>query len=291
VKLVTFTAGADPRIGVLHDGGSVTDLSADPDLPLEMVGFVELGAAGLDAAARVVGAVDPLPHDAVRLLAPIRPRSNVMAIGRNYVEHAKEFTASGFDAPGAATIPDHPIIFTKANTSIIGPGDEIDIAFDGTGTCDYEGELGVVLGPGGLHIARDAAAHHVYGYTTINDMTVRELQRRHVQFFLGKSPATFCPMGPCIVTADEIDDIERCWVRTTVNGEERQAAPVADLIFDIPTLIETISSAVRFEAGDVIATGTPAGVGAGFDPPRFLAAGDVVEVSIDGLGTLRNPVV
>jgi 2-keto-4-pentenoate hydratase/2-oxohepta-3-ene-1,7-dioic acid hydratase in catechol pathway len=291
MKLVTFAADPGPRIGVLHDDGTVTDLSVDPGLPRDMVAFIELGPAGLEAAARACGKADPLPRDEVRLLAPVRPHNNVMAIGRNYVEHAEEFTASGFDAPGARTIPADPIVFTKATTSIIGPDDGIDIAFDRTGTCDYEGELGVVLGPGGLHLPRADAEDHVYGYTIINDMTVRELQRRHVQFFLGKSAATFCPMGPCIVTRDEVDDIGQAWVRTTVNGQERQAAPVSDLIFDIPTLIETISSAVRLEAGDVIATGTPAGVGAGFDPPRFLAAGDVVEVSIDGIGTLRNPVV
>ena len=132
---------------------------------------------------------------------------------------------------------------------------------------------------------------HVYGYTIINDVTARALQKQHVQFFIGKSPATFCPMGPAIVTSDEIADITEAWVRTTVNGEERQAAQVRDLIFDIPTLIEEISAAVRLEPGDVISTGTPAGVGIGKKPPMYLKSGDVIEVSVDGIGTLRNPVV
>jgi 2-keto-4-pentenoate hydratase/2-oxohepta-3-ene-1,7-dioic acid hydratase in catechol pathway len=188
-------------------------------------------------------------------------------------------------------IPDHPIIFTKATSSIIATGDPIDVSNDPTGTSDYEGELGVVVGPGGRAIPAANAMDHVYGYTVINDMTARDLQKQHIQFFIGKSAATFCPMGPWIVTSDEVDDIRASWLRTKVNGEERQAAPIADLIFDIPTLIEAISAAVLLEPGDVIATGTPAGVGIGFDPPVYLHAGDVVEISIDGVGSIRNPVV
>jgi 2-keto-4-pentenoate hydratase/2-oxohepta-3-ene-1,7-dioic acid hydratase in catechol pathway len=255
-----------------------------------MEAFVGLGREGLDAALVVVDKVEVVPAERVRLLAPIRPRNNVMAIGRNYAEHSAEFTSSGFDAPGAQTIPSHPIVFTKAASSIVGPGEPIDLAFDPTDTCDYEGELGVVIGPGGTRIRPEDAFDHVYGYTIINDVTVREVQRRHVQYFLGKSMAAGCPMGPCIVTADEVPEVRELRVRTTVNGEARQDAPVADLIFDIPTLVAVISAGVRLEAGDVIATGTPAGVGAGFDPPRFLADGDTVEVTIAPIGTLTSPV-
>jgi 2-keto-4-pentenoate hydratase/2-oxohepta-3-ene-1,7-dioic acid hydratase in catechol pathway len=296
VRLISFDRPGDrwpaPRIGVVRDA-AVFDLAADPALPATMVELVALGDEGLARAAAVADATDPadaLALDAVRVRAAIRPRNNVMAIGKNYVEHAAEFSRSGFDVSEQTPLPEHPIVFTKALSSIVGPGDAVDVSADVTGTSDYEGELGVVIGPGGIRIAAADAWDHVFGYTIVNDVTVRELQRRHVQFFVGKSADTYCPMGPCIVTRDEIPDIGACWLRTHVNGEERQAAPIADLIFDIPTLIAAISAAVRLEPGDVIATGTPAGVGIGRKPPTYLAPGDVVEVSIDGIGTLRNPV-
>jgi len=291
MKLVTFESSGAPGIGVLFDDGSVVDLAGDPSLPMTMVDFVALGADGLAAAAAVVEAATPIPATEVRLLAPIHPRNNVMAVGRNYHEHAKEFSDSGFDASEVKMIPDHPIIFTKANSSIVGPGDAIDTSNDPLNTTDYEGELGVVIGPGGMGISTDDAFDHVYGYVVINDVTARKLQHQHIQFFVGKSPATYCPMGPAIVTKDEIEDITHAVLRTTVNGEPRQESPISQLIFDIPTLIEAISLAVMLEPGDVIATGTPSGVGIGFDPPVYLQPGDVVDVSIDGLGTLSNPVV
>lgn len=291
MKLVSFGSSDGEGIGVQRDDGSVVSLASDASLPRTMVEFVALGSAGLAAAESVVAAADAqVVHDA-RIHAPIRPRNNVMAVGRNYREHAKEFSDSGFDASEHKMIPDHPIIFTKANSSIIGPGEAIELSADPSGTSDYEGELGVVIGPGGTKISSADAWDHVYGYTVINDVTAREVQKQHVQFFIGKSPATFCPMGPAIVTRDEIADIASCWLRTTVNGEPRQAAQIADLIFDIPTLIASISASVLLEAGDVISTGTPAGVGIGLDPPVFLSAGDVVEVAIDGVGVLQNPVV
>lgn len=291
MKLVSFSTGDRSGIGVLLEDGSVADLAADPQLPTTMVDFVALGDPGLAAAADVVASADPIPAEQVTLLAPIRPRNNVMAVGRNYHEHAKEFSDSGFDASEKKMIPDHPIIFTKALSSIIGPGDSIDTSSDPLGTPDYEGELGVIIGPGGTKIGAADAWDHVYGYTIVNDVTARELQKQHIQFFIGKSPATFCPMGPAIVTKDEIDDITTAVLRTTVNGEPRQESAISLLIFDIPTLIEAISAAVLLEPGDVIATGTPVGVGLGMDPPTWLQPGDVVEVSIDGLGTLSNPVV
>ena len=232
-----------------------------------------------------------IPLSDVRLLAPLRPRNNIMCIGKNYREHAAEFAGSGFDASQQQAVPDHPIVFTKALSSVVGPGDPIDVSADTTGTSDFEGELAVVIGRGGRGIAAADAFVHVYGYTIVNDMTVREIQKRHVQFFLGKSAATYCPMGPALVTRDEVADVTALWVRTTVNGEERQAAPVSDLIFDIPSLIETISAWVELEPGDMIATGTPAGVGIGSTPPRYVRPGDVVEVTVDGLGTLSNPTV
>ena len=155
---------------------------------------------------------------------------------------------------------------------------------------DYEGELGVVIGQGGRDITRAAAMEHVYGYTVINDVTSRRMQRSHQQWFLGKSIDGFCPMGPAIATGDDIPDVTRLRVQTWVNGELRQQGCVADLIFAIPTLIETLSRTMTLEPGDILATGTPAGVGMGFQPPRFLGKGDVVRITIEPIGTLENPV-
>jgi 2-keto-4-pentenoate hydratase/2-oxohepta-3-ene-1,7-dioic acid hydratase in catechol pathway len=291
VKLVTFEHNGRSGIGVLQVDGSVVDLAGDSSLPTTMVDFVALGAAGLAAAGRVAASGAALPADQVRLLAPIRPHNNVMAVGRNYYAHAQEFSDSGYDASEVKVVPDHPIIFTKANSSIIGPGDAIDTSNDPLDTPDYEGELGVIIGPGGKRISQADAFDHVYGYTVINDVTARQLQKQHVQFFIGKSADTFCPMGPCIVTADEMGDITKKRLTTVVNGELRQDATIDMLIFDIPTLIEALSVAIRLEPGDVIATGTPVGVGFGQDPPVFLKPGDVVDVSVEGIGTLSNPVV
>ena len=288
MQLVTFhhpALGEGARLGVLNRAGEVVDLG-----PGDMQALVsDWGRRESDVRAAAAGA--GLPVADVRLLAPIRPRNNVMCVGKNYREHAKEFAGSGFDASQRQVVPDAPVIFTKALSSLAGPDDEVDVSADRTGTSDYEGELAVVIGRGGRGISAASAMEHVFGYTIVNDVTVRELQRRHVQFFVGKSAATYCPMGPTILTRDEVEDPAALWVRTSVNGEERQAAPVADLIFSIPTLIEAISASVLLEAGDVIATGTPAGVGIGFDPPVYLRTGDLVEVSIDGIGTLRNTCV
>jgi 2-keto-4-pentenoate hydratase/2-oxohepta-3-ene-1,7-dioic acid hydratase in catechol pathway len=269
----------------------VADLGA-AGLPTDPVELIAMGDAGSAAVADALGGADTLPLDAVTLLAPVpNPPKDVMCVGRNYREHAAEFTRSGFDASERAEVPEHPVIFTKARTSIVGPGAAIETANDPTSTVDYEGELAVVIGRGGRRVTKADAHAHVYGYTIVNDVTARDLQRRHVQWFLGKSPDTFCPMGPALVTADEVPDIASAWLRTRVNGELRQEARIEDLIFDVATLICTISEVVTLEPGDVIATGTPVGAGLGFDPPRFLSPGDRVEVSIDGVGTLANPVV
>jgi 2-keto-4-pentenoate hydratase/2-oxohepta-3-ene-1,7-dioic acid hydratase in catechol pathway len=281
MKLITFRDGTGSSgIGIL-DGDEVVPLAADPELPANMADFVALGTQGLERAAAVQASAVRIAVADVRLLAPLRPRNNVMCVGKNYVDHAVEFNSSGFDASAKQAMPAAPVIFTKALSSLVGPGDEVRVRDDATATSDYEGELAVVLGASG----------DVYGYTIVNDVTIRELQKRHVQFFIGKSAATYCPMGPVLVTADEIADVGALRVQTRINGELRQDAPVKDLIFDIPRLIASISAAVLLEPGDVIATGTPAGVGIGFTPPRFLAPGDHMEVTIDGIGTLANPVV
>ncbi|MPZ72593.1 MAG: hydrolase [Nitriliruptorales bacterium] len=291
MKLVTFSSsggGTPERIGAVVDAG-VVDLTAE-GLPADMVQLIALGEDGLRSARDALGDAPVIPIGDVRLHAPLRPPNNVMAVGRNYHDHAAEFSASGFDASEQQMIPQHPIIFTKARTSIIGPGDAIVAANDPLESTDYEGELAVVVGPGGRRIRQERAYEHVYGYTVLNDVTARDLQKRHVQFFIGKSVDTFCPMGPALVTRDEVPDIEARWLRTTVDGELRQEAPISALIFDIPTLIATLSEAMTLQPGDVIATGTPKGVGIGFDPPRYLARGNVVAVTIDGIGVLSNPV-
>ena len=173
---------------------------------------------------------------------------------------------------------------------MLGPGESIPVWLDATNSADYEGELAVIIGKQGRGISRDRAFEHVYGYTIVNDVTSRRLQREHQQWFLGKSLDGFCPMGPAIVTADEIADVTQLRLQTWINGELRQDSSVANLIFDIPGLIETLSQAMTLEPGDIIATGTPAGVGMGYNPPRFLKKGDQVKITIEPIGTLENPV-
>ena len=296
MRLVTFSDGDERRIGVLGDGDKVLDLAAArPDLPRDMLGFIALGDRALGAAGDAVAEAPKdalIPVSAVKLLAPIpRPARNILCVGKNYHEHAKEFQASGFDkSSDGVDIPDAPIIFTKWTSSVIGPGEPIPAYLDPTASVDYEGELTIVIGKAGRNISQADAFGHIYGYTIINDVTARTLQRRHSQWFLGKSLDGFCPMGPCLVTADEVKDVGALEMTTRVNGEVRQLASVADLIFDIPTLIETISLGMTLEPGDLIATGTPVGVGIGFDPPKFLQPGDEVAITIEPIGTLENPV-
>ena len=292
MRLVTFRhAGRlEQRVGALRDDGAVVDLAAtDPLLEGGMLALVAAEPALLErarAAAKSGAAVD-----GATLCAPVpRPPKNVFCVGKNYHEHAKEFAGSGFDASTKDVVPEAPVVFSKPATSIIAPGEPIPAGLDPTGSVDYEGELAVVIGRGGRGIRKADALGHVFGYTIVNDVTARTLQHRHRQWILGKGLDGFCPMGPAILTADEAPDPGALRLTTHVNGEKRQDAPVSDLIFDIPTLIETISAGITLEPGDIIATGTPAGVGIGFDPPRFLKPGDVVRIEVAGIGVLENPV-
>lgn len=235
----------------------------------------------------------PVPLASVTLNAPIpRPARNIMCVGKNYYDHALEFAGSGFDSSTtskADAVPTAPIIFTKPPESVIATGQAIRYPTGVSDSVDYEAELAVVIGKGGRGIAKADALRHVWGYTIINDVTARDWQGRHKQWFLGKSFDTFCPMGPWLVTADEVDVADmtvKCWV----NDELRQNANTRDLIFDVPTLIETISAGITLYPGDVIATGTPVGVGIGFDPPKYLRPGDRVRIEISGIGTLVNPI-
>jgi len=293
MRLVTFSDDKGTRVGV-HDpaSNSVVDLSAGTRLPPDMNAFIALGKNGLSRARRSVRSGEGrIPFERVKLHAPIpRPAKNILCVGKNYHDHAQEFHASGVDASGKETIPEVPVIFTKWPNSVIGPGVPIPIANDYTNTTDYEGELAVVIGEGGRHISKKDAYSHVYGYTIVNDVSARTLQNRHRQWFLGKSLDGYCPMGPCIITADEVRDVTQLQLVTKVNGELRQSAFVTQLIFDIPTLIETLSRVMTLEPGDLIATGTCAGVGIGFTPPKYLQPGDKVAITIEPIGTLENPV-
>ena len=292
MQLINFSDRDGMRLGI-KDGQSVIDLAqAAPALPRDMNALIRMGEAGL-AALRIAQAApgNRLPLASVKLLAPIpRPLKNIFAVGKNYHEHAKEFETSGFDATGGSAIPDLPIFFTKASTSVSGPHDPIPSYLDYTNSTDYEGELTVVIGKAGRGIPRADALKHVFGYTIINDATARTLQSAHKQWFLGKSLDGYCPMGPTLVTADEIPDLGRLRLLTRVNGELRQDASVSDLIFDVPTIIEALSAVMTLEPGDLIATGTSVGVGIGFKPPKFLKKGDVVAITIEPIGTLENPV-
>ncbi len=228
----------------------------------------------------------------VQILAPIPHLiRDMVCVGKNYYAHAKEFFDSGFDATQKETIPSEPIIFTKAMTSLIGPNDAIDASIDPTDSVDYEGELGVIISKTARRVAKADWQDYVFGYVIINDVTSRELQKKHNQWTIGKGLDTFGPMGPYIVTKDEIDDLPSMQIQTLVNDEVRQQAEIRDLIFDIPTLIETLTLTGTLLAGDVIATGTPVGVGIGFTPPKFLKSGDVVTINVTGLGSLTNPVI
>jgi len=293
MKLVTFTAGGRPAVGVVDERErGVRDVSGLLPPGTGVLGLVAEWARWQPVLVEALPGLPAVPLEAVRLHAPIpQPRRDVFAVGKNYRAHVAEFGRSGYDQPDRSeALPEHPVVFTKASTSVTGPYDDIDPHLDITAEVDYEAELGVIIGPGGRGIARADAFDHVWGYTIIDDVTARDLQARHKQWTIGKSLDTHCPMGPYAVSADEVTDVTALQVRSSVNGEPRQSATVKDLIFDIPELIAVLSAGITLLPGDIIATGTPAGVGIGFDPPRFLAPGDVVEVAITGLGTQRNRV-
>ncbi|CAN5677923.1 fumarylacetoacetate hydrolase family protein [soil metagenome] len=270
-----------PVNDMLDPSGGVADM-------LDLVRRYDEVVPHLKAAGR-----SGLALSEVVIEAPIpRPFRNVMCVGKNYHEHAREFAGSGFDSSAtsaADAVPTAPIIFTKVPECVIADGAPIRYPAGVSDGVDYEAELALVIGKGGRGITRPNALDHVWGYTIVNDVTARDWQGRHKQWFLGKSFDTFCPMGPWIVTADALDAANldvRCWV----NDELRQNANTKDLIFDVPTLIETISAGITLHPGDVIATGTPAGVGIGFKPPKFLKPGDRVRIEIAGIGTLMNSV-
>jgi 2-keto-4-pentenoate hydratase/2-oxohepta-3-ene-1,7-dioic acid hydratase in catechol pathway len=284
MKLASVTHKGIRRLAVVLDGGERFGL-LDPS-HTDLIALIETGTM-VDADADVVQTV---ARRDIELLAPIpQPRRNIMCVGKNYSEHAKEFARSGYEAGAVAgkDIDDHPALFSKLPSSVIAPDAAIELHPSITQKVDYEAELAVIIGKGGRGISKEDAYAHIWGYTIVNDVTARDLQKNHKQWFLGKSLDTFAPMGPYVVTADEIDP-ENTTVQCHVNGELRQNANTRDLIFDIPSLIATLSAGITLQPGDIIATGTPAGVGIGLDPPVFLKSGDTIAVTISGIGTLEN---
>ncbi|MEH7224899.1 fumarylacetoacetate hydrolase family protein [Bacillus sp. JJ1566] len=224
------------------------------------------------------------PIQDITLKAPIpKPSKNIFCVGKNYAEHAIEMGS-------AKDIPEHVMMFTKAPTTVVGPDELVLNHKNITEQLDYEGELAVVIGKEGRGIQESEALDHVFGYTIVNDITARDIQSRHKQYFLGKSLDTTCPMGPMLVHKSLIPNPSQLSVTTKVNGEVRQAGNTSQFIFPIEKIISVISQGMTLEPGDIIATGTPAGVGKGFNPPRFLKAGDIIEITIDGLGTLQNKI-
>ncbi|MCZ2846196.1 MAG: fumarylacetoacetate hydrolase family protein [Candidatus Bathyarchaeota archaeon] len=225
----------------------------------------------------------------VSLKAPIpRPEKNIFCLGKNYKEHALEFEQTSDEE---IAIPKYPVIFSKAVTSVTHPGEPIFSHRDITQAVDYEAELAVVIGKSGSNITKENFMDHIFGFTIINDITARDLQKKHSQWHKGKSLDTFAPMGPYLVHKSAVPNFDNLDIKCTVNGEIRQHSNTSKLIFDIPTTISILSEGMTLDPGDIIATGTPAGVGMGFNPPRYLQPGDTVEVEISGLGVLKNRVI
>ncbi|AJA08313.1 Fumarylacetoacetate hydrolase domain-containing protein 2 [Sphingopyxis fribergensis] len=300
MRLVTYrTAETEPRLGLLHDG-LVIDVeylgdAIGHDLPSTMLDFIDLGPVALRFLKEAVAAATTadligtsLPEGNVNLLAPIpRPRKNIFGIGLNYTEHVAE-SARSLDTSNE--LPQQPVIFSKPPTAVVAWNDPIRHNAKVTQQLDWETELAVIIGSTARLVAEGDALDHVFGYTVINDVSARDC-RRAGQWIVSKGQDSFAPMGPCIVTADEIGDPHNLNILTHVNGVEKQNSNTRFMLFNVPQLIADISSVMTLEPGDIIATGTPAGVGAGRDPQEFMWPGDVVECTVEGIGTLRNPII
>lgn len=295
-KLITFEDLGFVQWGVLneYETGVYSAIALEEafftPLPETLEEFIRQGNEGLLALADALeqnektDAVPARPINTVHVLSPIRQLAkNIFCVGENYSEHIEEFHKEKLKE-----LPKFPQFFTKAPTCVIGPDDDIDPHKNVTKELDYEGELAVIIGKEGADIPVSEAMNYVYGFTIMNDVTARDLQRNHGQWFHGKSLDTFAPLGPCILLRDAAPDAFT--IVTKVNDEVRQDASTEEFIFPIPTLISTFSQGTTLQPGDIISTGTPSGVGVGFNPPRFIHSGDTVEISISGIGTLKNQV-
>lgn len=289
MRLLTCRHNGVERLGIAIDE-YVGLLSTRKGWPQTMLGLIEGGPdKWSNLANQPADAIDEkLLLSSIDLLAPIpRPRKNIMCLGWNYAEHVREAAGtSGRDTE----IPEHPVVFTKNITSVNCPEGDIPWDPEMTSQLDWEVELAVIIGVGGRKIPIAEALNHVFGYTVINDVSARDVQFRHRQFFLGKSIDGTCPMGPAIVTADEIPDPQALDLRTWVNGELKQSSSTRFQIFDVATTISILSRGMPLEPGDIISTGTPSGVGFARTPPEFLRPGDLVECEVQGIGRLRNRV-
>lgn len=281
MRLVTYQSANGPKLGVVHDDKIVT-------IPnLDMLTLIEEGETGLNTARNAAGEAVSLAS--AKLLAPIpSPRRNILCIGMNYAAHAAE----SLRAKGAPIVmPKIPVFFSKNTLAVIGPNDDIPWHSNATQQVDWEVELAVVIGKRGINIKAKDALDYVFGYTVVNDVSARDRQSDHQQFFKGKSMDGSCPMGPWIVTKDEVPDPHVLQLRTKVNGVLKQNSNTADFIFNIPAIIEWMSAGMTLLPGDVIATGTPEGVGFARTPAEFLGHGDVVECEVEGVGAIKNRVV
>lgn len=291
MRFVTYQYENEQHPGLLMDEG-VLPLTRGAGLQINSINQL-IEVMNPDLAGRIASlagssqsAVLPLPS--IKLLAPIPlPKRNLFCLGKNYEEHALEIKATKISDSG---IPEHPIYFTKAAAPATAPGDIIRYSPQTTGQVDYEVELAVIIGREGSDIKTEEARDYIFGYTIVNDLTARDLQVKHRQWFKGKSLDTFCPMGPCIVYKDEMGWPVELDIQCRVNGELRQDSNTRNMIFDIPYIISDLSKGLTLKPGDIICTGTPKGVGMGFDPPKFLKDGDVVECHIEGIGRLINRV-
>lgn len=295
MKLLTLEEG---QLGVLLDDTVIDVGAASKALSVECPATTlqALIDAGDTAATRVMelalqaqaACVANRPYAETRPRAPLpQPRRNILCLGKNYLEHAQEI-AEKMQVSGEP--PAKPIIFTKATTAVIGPGERIPAWQELTQKLDYEAELALIIGRGGINIPAGEAWSHVFGYTAINDISARDLQKDHMQWFRAKSLDGFAPMGPCVVHRSAMPAPADIEVKCFVNGEQRQRATFDQVIFAVPEIIAVLSSGMTLLPGDIIATGTPAGVGMGFRPPKYLQPGDEVVVDITGVGELRNPV-
>ena len=280
MKLVTFQVGPTPELGAVVGEDRIVPLSrAAPQLGDDMIGLIKRWPEAQQQVRRIVAeAAETLPLDPARLLAPIPRPGKILAIGLNYADHIAE--------SGQAT-PEHQTWFSKAVTSVTGPFAPVE-APRASAALDYEAELVAVIGAGGRHISREAAPGAVFGFCVGNDVSVRDWQMRTTQWVLGKSFDTHAPFGPWITTSDEVPDPHTLGIRCFVNGEKRQESNTRHLVFDVWAEVEHVSQALTLEAGDLIFTGTPAGVGAAMNPRRFLEARDRVRVEIDQLGAIEN---
>ena len=282
MKLATFTHAGSTRIGVIRDDELIDLASAAPELPRDLIGFLSQGTRARQRAGEVAAAsAARIPLADVKLESPILRPPKYLAVGLNYADHVAE--------SGQQT-PKFPTIFNKQSTCVVGPYDEIHMPRVSS-ALDYEGELAFVIGKRCRHVPRRRAPEVIAGYLVANDVSVRDWQLRVPTWTMGKSFDTHGPLGPWLTTADEVSDPHGLGIRTWVNGELRQNSNTKELIFDCYALVEHLSTAFTLEVGDVVATGTPSGVGVAMKPPKLLQVGDVVRIAIDGLGEVRNEVV